>query len=252
MRTGPHSKLLATILALAAATAAPTAGAATVSLFYGLEFSGGANPAGAAPWLEAVFDDGGGSGSVTLTVTSLLQGPAEFVREISFNVVDNDLAGLAPAAGSGLGSVDSGTFDLPSIAYGADAFKADGDGNFDIKIDFSNAPPSSRFDGNDVWSVIFTGTGLTAADFEAVSVNGPPGKTGFYSAAHIQGIASTLCNEQDDETPGTDFCSSGWIAGSPDGFPPTEIPLPAAAWLFMIGLVPLAGFLQRRRAALGA
>jgi hypothetical protein len=35
-----------------------------------------------------------------------------------------------------------------------------------------------------------------------------------------------------------------------EGGPPAEVPLPAAAWLFMSGLIPLAGFMRKRRAAL--
>ena len=96
-----------------------------------------------------------------------------------------------------------------------------------------------------MWSMTFTRTGLTVADFNDVSVNGSVGKNGFYSAAHIQGIADTACNDgRTDE-----LCSSGWIAGDPN-FPPSEVPLPAAAWLFLSGLIPLAGFLRKRREVL--
>jgi hypothetical protein len=230
---------------------ATTTHAATLTLYYGHEFSGAANPAGSAPWLQAEFDDGGASGAVTLTLTSLLQDLDEFVREVSFNVVDNDLAGLLPAAGGDAGS-GTGAFVLPSISYGADAFKADGDGFFDLKVDFAvSGGASDRFGGSDVWTVTFVRDGLTVADFDDTSVDGPAGKTGFYSAAHIQGIDPTVCNEQPPETLAPELCDSGWIAGDPS-FPPTEIPLPAAAWLFLTGLFPLAAFLRKRRETLWA
>jgi hypothetical protein len=37
-----------------------------------------------------------------------------------------------------------------------------------------------------------------------------------------------------------------------EGVPPDEVPLPAAAWLFLSGLIPLAGFLRKRREVLAA
>ena len=198
--------------------------AATITLNYNFEFSGGTNPTGASPWLRAVFDDSGGSGAVKLTLTSLLQNSGEFVSDVTFNVLNNNLAGLAPLAGSNIGAVSAGAFALPSISYGADAFKPDGDGTFDIQVSFATAgAANNRFGQSDVWSVTFMRPGLTVADFSALSVGGPVGKTGFLSAAHVQGIPA-----------GT---GSGWLA---------PVPVPAAALLFLSGLAPLAPLVYRR------
>lgn len=125
-------------------------------------------------------------GVVTLTVTS---GGAsgEFLSSLYLNYLPNtSAAGLTIVRNSGPGSP-------PGVFLGLDAFKADGDGLFDIRIDFDTAPPPDRMTAGAV--SVFTITGATAANFVYQSAPDPLGsqaagypKDGLYVAAHIQGI----------------------------------------------------------------
>jgi hypothetical protein len=109
-----------------------------------------------------------------------------------------------------------------SILTGVDAFKADGDGLYDI---FVNLPTSTDTFGAGE-SLIFDITGiasLTANSFNFLSF--PDGGTGpFLAAAKVQST-------------GIDGEGSDWIA---------PVPVPAAAWLFGSGL-GLLGWMRRRK-----
>lgn len=161
------------------------------------EYSGATPPAGAAPWLNATFDDGGSPGSVTLTLSTPGLTDPEFVRRWLFNL--DPL--LNPTLLSFSAPLEIGSFAAPTIYTGVDTFKAGGDGYFDIKFAFSNSGgPNRRFGAGD--AAIYTVTGiptLAAASFNFESVNGP-GPRSFRTVAHVQGI-----NDED----------SGWVAPEP-------------------------------------
>ncbi|GAH74224.1 unnamed protein product, partial [marine sediment metagenome] len=70
-----------TVLALTAGLQA-----SVVSYDLSIEFSGATPPAGAAPWLNATFDDGGSAGSVDLTLTAVNLVGSEFVNVWLFNL----------------------------------------------------------------------------------------------------------------------------------------------------------------------
>jgi hypothetical protein len=194
--------------------------AAVISYDLSIEFSGATPPAGTAPWLRATFDDGGGSGSVTMTLTALNLTGGEFVRFWDFNL---DPA-LSPASLSFSAPSKTGTFVDPVIATGVNAFQADGDGLYDIRVEFDNAPPADRFGVGD--SVQYTITGiptLTASSFDFLSA--PAGGHGpFPTAAHVQGI-------------GVDGNFSGWVT--------TPEPSAGAALIAVAGAT--AGFRRRRQ-----
>jgi hypothetical protein len=99
------------------------------------EFSGGADPQGATPWLVAVFEDQGG-GVIRLTMnTSGLVG-TEYVSEWSFNLdpmLDPTLLAFSAIDISDVPGFSAAT----DIDTGVDAFKADGDGSFDILINLT-------------------------------------------------------------------------------------------------------------------
>jgi hypothetical protein len=206
------------VLLMAGFLGVSTAQAAIVSFDYNIEFSGATPPAGATPWLRATFDDGGGSGSVTLKFESVNLVLTEFVRFSYFNLDPalnpNDLIFSAP--------VKTGTFTDPTISTGVNAFQADGDGLYDIELTFANAPPADRFGVGDAVEYTITGiASLTANSFDFFSA--PAGGNGpFPVAAHVQGIGSSGAN-------------SGWV---------THVPEPASLGLLFLGL-PLA--LARRR-----
>jgi hypothetical protein len=162
------------------------------------EFSGGQQPQGS---VSVAFSDGG-TDAVLLTITGDLE-ETEFMESLYLNfnpaylpTFDATNLTFNLVSSSGIGGA-------PSVSTGVDAFKADGDGLYDILIDFDTDPPGDRFDNSDSVIYSITGiTGLVADDFNFLSA--PAGGHGpFVAAAHIQGVGTN---------------GSGFVApGVPDG-----------------------------------
>jgi hypothetical protein len=204
---------------LALVCCAAPVGATTIVYDSSIEFSGGTPPVGAAPWLRATFDDGGGAGKVNLKFEATNLTGSEFVSGLYFNL---DPA-LSPAALT-FGSITKvGTFDDPTISTGTDLFKADGDGKFDLLFEFSTSGQgggSLRFGAGESMSLDISAPGLTASSFNFLSA--PDGGHGpFYTAAHVQSIGAGD--------------ASGWVT----------VPEPSS-WL-LAGLAALGCLLVRRR-----
>ena len=208
--------LAAISLALAAASAQ------AVDIGFTNEFSGGTDCAVAA------------TGCSILTVTSIAGGvhfefqgtmvPGEFITELSGNYNGPGTLSMVNIGGTGSDS-------LEGFSFGSNAFKADGDGFFDWKLDLSSNPP--RFAGIDTLTWDFLGA--TLSQFNSLSVNGPEGKTGFLFATHAQGLANG---------------GSGWFNGAvPPGGTPfdvTPVPEPETYALMLAGL-GMVGWMSRRK-----
>lgn len=214
-----NSRLLACVFSALLCT--PLHASGTITFRLAVEFSGGMPPAGPTPWLIATFDDGGTPGSVELTLetTNLVAGSHEFVRGWYFNL---DPA-LDPNDLSLTGLSKTGSFSDPVISTGTDAFKADGDGYFDILFAFATAPPAERFGAGDGLSITILGPGIMADSFSYLSAPGG-GHGPFPTAAHVQGIS--------DEGE-----YSGWIT----------IPEPTSLVLLGMGMAVLGMHGRRRR-----
>ena len=177
----------------------------------------GATPTSTPPWLTVAFEDI--TGGVQVTIASSLETASEFIGQVGFDV----LVGGANATLQGAFKALSGTFTLPSIAYGA-VMQGTGNTTYDVLLSFSNAPPGARFDGTaDVVQFVLD-SGLTVdANFSGLDFG--------EIAAHIQGI------------PLNGGTTSGAVTGTGTGTPAVSIP--AAGWLLGSGLLGLVGISRR-------
>lgn len=189
-------------------------------------FSGSVNPGGPAPWLTATFQNDGSAG-VLLTISGADLAGSEKLDAVYFNV-NPTLSTSIPNLTFSLQSASAGLAQ-PQISTGEDAFKADGDGKYDVKLAFGTG--QGTFNNGDSITYLISGiTGLTADDFAYQST--PAGGTGpFYAAAHILGISPNN--------------SSDWVEPSAGPIPLISMmPEPAA---FGVAAAALAAVVTLRR-----
>jgi hypothetical protein len=145
-------------------------------------FSGSPPPDATPPWATAQFaDQGGGVVRLTLSVAADLPSD-EFIGSWYFNFnPDLDVDDLAFASVS----TAAATY---SFATDTDGHKADGDGKYDILVDFGSAA-ASRFTPGEtmIWDITSSAGAIQPGDFNFLSA--PDGGHGpFVTAAHVQGI----------------------------------------------------------------
>lgn len=160
------------------------------------------------------------AGGVRISVSNNLIDPGAFLSALYLNT---SVAPLANAAGT---CVDCAATNGQTMTFnfGSDAFQADGDGRYDILVDFSTEAANRLLAGEVVvFDVTSTTVGFTAESFLVFSAPGG-GNGPFRVAAHIQ----ALPNNQ------SDFITE------------TEVPEPTSMLLLGSGLVTLAAGLRRR------
>ncbi len=227
MKSYSVETLASTLAALGFLSAVGTAQAALFEIDYTTAgaFSGvpPGSPGSNTVFATAVFDDHGGSGSVTLTMNVLNNLSAgAYVNDWYFNVSSAPLSNITLSSGVAAPSID---FTVP------DSYKADGTGGgFDFAFHFSTSNPGELGQGNtSVYTL--TGGGITANSFNSNSVSLPPsaGNGGYVSALHVQGYGNSV-----------------WIAGTSGGGTGSQIPEPATLALLGLGLLGIAATHRRR------
>ena len=215
VRSAPGVVLAAMLLLSAKANAS--------SLLYQFDtpFPSDPSPAGSGPWIDASFQDVSGGVLLTITNVSLISG--EFIQGngsganggFFFNLNPNDnpnnLVFTSVYANGNFGT---------SILTGENAYKADGDGKYDIVFDFS----THNFSVGSSISYLISGIpGLNADSFAYLSA--PAGGSGpFYAAVHVMGLPPNASN-------------STWVepGGGPQVVPVPE-PAPAVLAAVSFGL----------------
>jgi hypothetical protein len=205
-------------------------GARASSLFY--EFTNvfaGTAPQGSPSWINSQFSDTT-PGMVQLKISANGLSGGEFLSALFFNLDPT----LNPKTLSFTYVGSSGSFALPTIKTGADAFKADGQGKFDIDFTFSEKA-SKEFNGSDyvVYDVTSSAFALTSSDFDFVST-AAGGCSDLLAAAEISGIPIPGCTTTD----------TGWIA--PGGVTPAPEPRGFALLALGGGLGAAASWRRRR------
>jgi hypothetical protein len=219
-------KIFTGIIAIIALSISGVVSAASIQFDYDISF-GQTAPDGASPWMTAVFEDGGSSGIVDLTITVGTVGIAD-VDEIYFNL--NPLLNatqLQISRTGGTGPTNAAINKAGGWNLGTNAFQADGDGIYDLWLELPPPPgqQAERFSAGETLVFAISGIGsLTADDFNYLAEPGG-GNGPFYTAAHVLSTGGGG--------------SSDWIAA---------VPIPAAVWLFGSGL-GLLGWFRRRQTA---
>lgn len=207
------------LLATAALALVMSTGSASAVVTYTLSNTFSGDDPSAAP---TVSFETTGTDEVTLTMgASSLTGDFEFLPEWYFNMDD-------PSVDLGFTHLSGPQATL--ISQADNAFRADGDGFFDILFQFQTAAGDGRFEAGETSIYTLMGTGIDENFFDVLAEPGPGGTPGpFHAAAKVQGIGPT-------------GAGSGWVgdgAAPPPPPPPTEVPAPGTLSLLAAGLLAL-------------
>lgn len=227
------------VLSLAAGLACTLmAPVASASVVFNLdrEFSGGQAPAGSGPWSTITFANNGAN-NVRMTIQNAFTDTSGIIG-LYFNIITS--VSNPSALGWGTGNFNAG-LSSPGVApvsfqsattnpTSDTTFKADGDGFFSFRINWSTG--QSPMNTNRVAVFDFSAAGLDESWFNQMSAPGG-GNGSYHVAAHAQ------------NTQGQGQGGSGWLGDTNA----TTVPLPNVAGLGLAGLAGLGVAAGRRRRA---
>ena len=219
-----RSALAVTIIGFIAVMAGHPGAAATVTLGLDHDFSstdpGAAPPCSTClPWIEVEITDLSPN-LVSFAIKASHLTEPEHLKDLFLNLNpaydSSHLSFASPTVGSG-------SFDIPTVSVGNNAYKADNDGNYDIHFSFTTGGgPIHQFEFGDILSYqvsLTSGGDLTANDFSFLSNPNPDSPNGpFVAAAHV--LSTGPEGEQ-----------SSWVAAIPE---PRAMALGAVALLLSL------------------
>jgi len=214
-------RITAGAVVLIAGFCAVNANAGGIIYQFDNDFSGAVPPTGGTPWVTASLQNTGGG--VLLTVNNSGLNAGEFLGSLYLNINPADSSQIPNLTFSQQSS--SAGVAAPTIQTGESAFKADGDGKYDILFSFATAS-AGQFGAGEQMTYLISGIpGLTAADFDFLSTAVPGDSHGpFFAAGHIQNIGANG--------------DSAWVDPSLGAIVmPVPEPSPAAILLIAIGLL---------------
>ncbi len=166
-----------------------TAKAATLTFDYNLVYTG-ATPGGGTPWASVTLTDNGVN-TVDLVVNhNATSASGQFVSLLRLNL-EPTVSGITASAIAG----KTATFNSVSTGSATDAGTT-----FDFAVDFNTSNAGSgaqRLLAGDSVTIKLIGTGLSTANFNALSSGGTPVR----SLMHIQGINGGLSSKVTEGVP---------------------------------------------------
>jgi len=233
----PTSRVFVSIslLVLLFTAATPLIGRANVLYNLGTNvFSGDGSLATNAVHITALFEDVS-TGHVRLTLSAPGLTNNENIDKLYFNLnsADNPTSLIFSNF-----SVALGSFNFPTVDEGVNGYKADGDGFFDIRLNFGGSGLPTWFSQGDVMTCDISGIpNLTAADFVYLSAPSGSGIGPFNAAVHLVSIFNP--NGHGD--------TSGYIGAVGPGPDVQFVPEPATYGLWGLGAGVLVVLRRARR-----
>lgn len=185
-------------------------------------------------YLKVTIDDNGTPGDINFTVTPLSK--LTNAASNNFGIQSFDFNTLLP-------TTDYSNTDFTNLPSGWSATvapplnQADGFGGFDLQVSNggSNRLSTLQFSISNV-------SGDTLSTYFSNSAT-PAGQGVSPFSAHVAGFTTGLT----DSTGAA--ITSGYFGGGTTVVPPSDVPVPAAVWLFGSGLMGLVGVARRRRSS---